>query len=111
MSINRRTFVAGAVAAGTAISTSSVFAQSYPTHNIRLIVPYPPGGGTDFFARLVATEMGTNLGQTIIVENRPGAGTLIGAEAVARAQPDGYTFLLGDTSTYASNRSLYSKLP
>ena len=111
MSINRRTFVAGAVAAGAAMSAAPAFAQGYPTRPIRLIVPYPPGGGTDFFARLVATEMGANLGQTIIVENRPGAGTLIGAEAVARAQGDGYTFLLGDTSTYASNRSLYSKLP
>lgn len=111
MSINRRTFVAGAVAAGAAMYAAPAFAQGYPTRPIRLIVPYPPGGGTDFFARLVATEMGANLGQTIIVENRPGAGTLIGAEAVARAQGDGYTFLLGDTSTYASNRSLYSKLP
>ena len=111
MTINRRTFVAGAAAAGAAITASPVFAQGYPTRPIRLIVPYPPGGGTDFFARLVATEMGNNLGQTIVVENRPGAGTLIGAEAVARATPDGYTFLLGDTSTYASNRSLYTKLP
>lgn len=111
MTINRRAFVAGAAAASAALSAPSAFAQTYPAHTIRLIVPYPPGGGTDFFARLVATEMGTNLGQTVIVENRPGAGTLIGAEAVARAPADGYTFLLGDTSTYASNRSLYSKLP
>jgi tripartite-type tricarboxylate transporter receptor subunit TctC len=111
MTINRRTFVATALAAGTAMTASPVFAQGYPAHTIRLVVPYPPGGGTDFFARLVATEMSANLGQTIVVENRAGAGTLIGAEAVARAQPDGYTFLLGDTSTYASNRSLYAKLP
>ena len=111
MTINRRTFVAGSIAAGAAVTTSPVFAQNYPAHTVRLIVPYPPGGGTDFFARVVATEMGASLGQTVVVENRPGAGTLIGAEAVARAQPDGYTFLLGDTSTYASNRSLYAKLP
>lgn len=111
MNINRRTFVTGAVAASAAMPIAPAFAQGYPTRPIRLIVPYPPGGGTDFFARLVATEMGNNLGQTVIVENRPGAGTLIGAEAAARATPDGYTFLLGDTSTYASNRSLYSKLP
>lgn len=111
MTINRRTFVAGSIAAGAAVTASAVFAQNYPAHTVRLIVPYPPGGGTDFFARVVATEMGASLGQTVVVENRPGAGTLIGAEAVARAQPDGYTFLLGDTSTYASNRSLYAKLP
>ncbi len=108
MTINRRTFVAAAIAA---VAASPVYAQNYPTRPLRLIVPYPPGGGTDFFARLVATEMGANLGQTIVVENRPGAGTLIGAEAVARSTPDGYTFLLGDTSTYASNRSMYTKLP
>ena len=111
MTINRRTLVAGSIAAGAAMTASSVFAQGYPAHTIRLVVPYPPGGGTDFFARLVATEMGNSLGQTLVVENRAGAGTLIGAEAVARAQPDGYTCLLGDTSTYASNRSLYAKLP
>jgi tripartite-type tricarboxylate transporter receptor subunit TctC len=108
MTINRRTFVAAAIAA---VAASPVYAQNYPTRPIRLIVPYPPGGGTDFFARIVATDMGNSLGQAIVVENRPGAGTLIGAEAVARAKPDGYTFLLGDTSTYASNRSLYTKLP
>ncbi len=116
MSTDRHAFfaaviVATALAAGAAVTAPPVLAQSYPTHPIRLIVPYPPGGGTDFFARVVATEMGAGLGQTVVVENRPGAGTLIGAEAVARAQPDGYTFLLGDTSTYASNRSLYAKLP
>ncbi len=116
MGTDRRTFFAAAIiatalAAGAAVTASPVFAQNYPAHTIRLIVPYPPGGGTDFFARVVATEMGNSLGQTVVVENRPGAGTLIGAEAVARAQPDGYTFLLGDTSTYASNRSLYAKLP
>lgn len=111
MTIDRRAFVATAIAAGAVATASPVFAQNYPLHQIRLVVPYPPGGGTDFFARVVATEMGNSLGQTIVVENRAGAGTLIGAEAVARAQPDGYTFLLGDTSTYASNRSLYAKLP
>ena len=112
MTIHRRAFVATAIAATImGAAATPVIAQSYPTHPIRLIVPYPPGGGTDFFARVVATDMGASLGQTIVVENRPGAGTLIGAEAVARATPDGYTFLLGDTSTFASNRSLYAKLP
>jgi tripartite-type tricarboxylate transporter receptor subunit TctC len=108
MMIDRRSFVAGTLAA---VAASPAWTQSYPSRPLRLVVPYPPGGGTDFFARVVATNMGRTLGQTIVVENRPGAGTIIGAEAVARAAPDGYTFLLGDTSTYASNRSLYQKLP
>jgi tripartite-type tricarboxylate transporter receptor subunit TctC len=107
MTVSRRSFVAGAIAA---IAATPAFAQNFPSRPVRLIVPYPPGGGTDFFARVVSTAMGQSLGQTIVVENRPGAGTIIGAEAVARSTPDGYTFLLGDTSTYASNRSLYQKL-
>lgn len=107
ITIHRRMFLAGAAAV---LAAPSAFAQGYPNRSIRLIVPYPAGGGTDFFARTVATPMGQALGQQIVVENRPGAGTNIGAESVARAQPDGYTFLLGDTATYAANRSLYSKL-
>lgn len=107
ITIHRRMFLAGT---GAVLAAPSAFAQGYPNRSIRLIVPYPAGGGTDFFARTVATPMGQALGQQIVVENRPGAGTNIGAESVARAQPDGYTFLLGDTATYAANRSLYSKL-
>ena len=74
-------------------------------------MPYPPGGGTDYFARLVGGAMGEALGQSVIVENRAGAATIIGAEAVAHAAPDGYTILLGDTATFAANKSLYQKLP
>jgi tripartite-type tricarboxylate transporter receptor subunit TctC len=107
MLIHRRTFLAGSAAA---LAAPSAFAQSYPNRPIHLIVPYPAGGGTDFFARVVAAPMGQTLGQQIVVENRPGAGTNIGAETVARAQPDGYMVLLGDTATFAANRSLYSKL-
>jgi tripartite-type tricarboxylate transporter receptor subunit TctC len=107
MLIDRRTFLAGSAAA---LAAPSAFAQTYPNRPIHLIVPYPAGGGTDFFARVVAAPMGDILGQQIVVENRPGAGTNIGAETVARAQPNGYMFLLGDTATFAANRSLYSKL-
>lgn len=107
MIIDRRSFIAGSAAAALA---APAFAQTYPNRPIHLIVPYPPGGGTDFFARLVATPMGQTLGQQIVVENRPGAGTNLGAEAVARAPADGYMFLLGDTATYAANKSLYAKL-
>jgi len=108
MTLDRRTFL---MATGAVLAApSSSFAQSWPSRPIHLIVPYPAGGGTDYFARLVATPMSQTLGQQIVVENRPGAGTNLGAEQVARAQPDGYTFLLGDTATYAANKSLYAKL-
>jgi tripartite-type tricarboxylate transporter receptor subunit TctC len=94
-----------------ALACSALHAQSYPTKPIRLIVPYPPGGGTDFFARTVSAKLSDNLGQQVVVENRPGAATIIGAEAVAKSAPDGYTILLGDTATFAVNPTLYKKLP
>jgi tripartite-type tricarboxylate transporter receptor subunit TctC len=87
-----------------------VVAQGYPQKPIRLVVPYPAGGATDFFARLVFPKVGDALGQPVVVENRPGAGTAIGASEVARSAPDGYTILLGDAGTYAFNPSLYKKL-
>jgi tripartite-type tricarboxylate transporter receptor subunit TctC len=85
-------------------------AQSYPARPVHLIVPYPAGGGTDFFARLVGNKMSELIGQPVVVENKPGAGTNLGADFVAKAQPDGYTVLLGDVATYAANPSLYKKL-
>lgn len=110
MSIDRRSFIGAALGAAPALVASRAFGQGYPARPIHLIVPYPAGGGTDFFARVVAAPMSQTLGQQIVVENKPGAGTNIGAEGVARAQPDGYTFLLGDTATFAANKSLYAKL-
>ena len=101
-----------AIAVGAA-ALSAVFAahaQGYPTKAVRLIVPYPAGGATDFFARLVFPKMGEALGQQVVVENKPGAGTAIGASEVARSAPDGYTLLLGDAGTYAFNPTLYKKL-
>jgi len=109
MRTNRRRLITGALAAAAARAARAQ--SAYPNRPIHLIVPYPPGGGTDYFARLVGTAMAAPLGQSVIVENRPGAATIIGAEAVARAAPDGYTILLGDTATYAANKSLYQKLP
>lgn len=110
--LTRRAFMTGAAALGAMLAAPRYLAAqaAYPARPIHLIVPYAAGGGTDFFARLVGASMSTTLGQQIVVENRPGAGTQIGAEVVAKADPDGYTFLLGDTSTYASNVSLYQKL-
>jgi tripartite-type tricarboxylate transporter receptor subunit TctC len=86
-------------------------AQPYPSKPIRLVVPYPPGGGTDFFARTIGAKLADVLGQQVVIENRPGAATIIGAESVAKAAPDGYTVLLGDTGTFAVNPTLYKKLP
>ncbi len=113
MSETRRSILLKMAAASTASALSPwpVFAQAgYPTRPVRVIVPYAAGGGTDFFARLVFAAMGDQLGQQFVVENRPGAGTNIGAEAAARAEPDGYTLLLGDTATFSTNRTLYKKL-
>lgn len=84
-------------------------AQAYPDKAIKLIVPYATGGGSDAFARLVSPKMGELLGQAIVVDNKPGGGTAIGAVLAARSAPDGYTLLLGDNSTYSVNRILYAK--
>lgn len=83
----------------------------YPVKPIRLIIPYPPGGGTDTIARPLAQRLTDNLGQQVIVDNRGGAGGSIGMEFVARSAPDGYTLVVGLTAQLAVNPSLYSKLP
>jgi tripartite-type tricarboxylate transporter receptor subunit TctC len=88
-------------------AASSAPGQQYPNKPIRLIVPYPAGGATDVVARLLAERMSADIGQPIYVENRPGAGTMVGASAVARSAADGYTLLMGDTGTYALNPTLY----
>lgn len=84
---------------------------SYPNHPIRLIVPYAAGGGTDILARQLAKKAGDLLGQTIIIDNKPGAGTVLGASEAAKAAPDGYTLLWGDNATFALNPHTYKKLP
>src|SRR5205823_357977 len=99
-----------ALAAAALAATPAAQAQAYPAKPVRLIVPYPAGGATDFFARTVFTKVSESLGQQVVVENRPGAGTAIGASEVARSTPDGYTLLLGDAGTYAFNPTLYRKL-
>ena len=86
-------------------------AQDYPTKPIRLIVPQPPGGGFDFVARVVGEKLSERLGQSVVVENRPGSGTLVGTEAAAKAPADGYTLLLGALSNIALNPGLYKSLP
>jgi tripartite-type tricarboxylate transporter receptor subunit TctC len=93
--------------------TSAAFAQttSYPVKPIRLIIPYPPGGGTDVIARPLAQKLSENLGQQVIVDNRGGAGGNIGMEFVAKSAPDGYTLVVGLTAQLAVNPSLFPKLP
>jgi tripartite-type tricarboxylate transporter receptor subunit TctC len=83
---------------------------AYPEKTIRIVVPFAPGGGTDVIARTLAQEMAKDLGATIIIENKPGAGTIIGTQAVAASEPDGYTLLMG-TFANAVNPSLNAKLP
>jgi tripartite-type tricarboxylate transporter receptor subunit TctC len=83
-------------------------AQSYPTRPITLVVPFPAGGGTDAMARIIAEKLSVALGQQVVVDNRGGAGGLVGTRAVAKAAPDGYTLLLGHTATMGINPELYA---
>ncbi|THU05233.1 tripartite tricarboxylate transporter substrate binding protein [Lampropedia puyangensis] len=93
-----------------ALATPAVFGQNYPSKPIEWVVPYPAGGGTDVVARTLAEAMGKVLKQPMVVSNKPGAATNIGADYTARAKPDGYTLLSADTGTLAANPYLYSKL-
>ncbi len=86
-------------------------ADDYPTHPIRLIVPFAPGGPADVLARVISQKMGQSFGQSVVVENRPGGNTIIGAQVVARSDPDGYTLLMAMDSTLTMNQALYSELP
>lgn len=85
--------------------------NDWPTKPIRFVVPYPPGGPLDTMARVLAEQVKPTLGQSVIVENRPGAGGNIGADLIAKAQPDGYTLVMGAVATHAINPALYSKIP
>ena len=96
---------------GTAMAASDFAAQSFPTKPLRLIVPYPPGGGSDVMGRAIAERLSQQLRQQVIVDNRGGASTAIGAELAARAAADGYTLLIGTITTLAVNPNLRAKLP
>ena len=85
---------------------SSAHAQSWPAKPLRLIVPFPPGGSADILARAVGQKLAEGLGQPVVIDNRPGAGTAIGAEATAKAPPDGYTVMIGTVSSHAINPAL-----
>ncbi len=111
-SIRRHTLKALTLAALSTYALAPVaLAQgAFPNKPITLVVTYPPGGGADAMARLIAPKMGEALGQAVIIENKPGAGGQIGASAVAKAAPDGYTLML-DASSFSVNPALYPKLP
>jgi tripartite-type tricarboxylate transporter receptor subunit TctC len=96
---------------GLALATAAAHAQTFPTRPLRVVVPQPPGGGFDAVARTMAEPFAQQLGQPVIVENRPGAGTIVGTETVAKADPDGYTLLLGASANLVLNPGLYRKLP
>src|SRR3954464_7360540 len=102
-------FALAAWTLGSALSVNDALA-AYPERTIRIVVPFAPGGGTDVIARTLAQEMAKDLSATIIIENKPGAGTIIGTQTVAASEPDGYTLLMG-TFANAVNPSLNSKLP
>jgi tripartite-type tricarboxylate transporter receptor subunit TctC len=92
------------------VFSSSPASALYPDRIVRIVVPFAPGGGTDVIARTLAQEMARDLGATIVIENKPGAGTIIGTQAVATSEPDGYTLLMG-TFSHAVNLSLNARLP
>ncbi|MCU7375246.1 tripartite tricarboxylate transporter substrate binding protein [Paucibacter sp. O1-1] len=105
MKTNRREF-----ALGLAALSAPAWAQAWPARPIKLIVPYPPGGFTDVTARLVAQKLQERLGQAVVVDNKPGANSIIGVDALAKSAPDGYTMAVV-IAAYAANTTLYPKLP
>lgn len=106
--VSRRGVLAGLPALlGPSLLPGRARAQAWPGRPIRLIVPYPPGGASDVIARLVARQLGTGLNTTVFIENRPGASTMIGAEAGARADPDGYTILMASATTMCVVPTIY----
>ena len=100
-----------AAAGAAALSWSVAQAQNYPSKPVKMVVPFPPGGSLDIAGRLIAQKLTDAWGQSVVVENKPGAGGNIGADFVAKSPPDGYTILLGALSTHAVNPSLYAKMP
>lgn len=97
--------------ASTGLLPALALSQAYPSKPIRMVVPFPAGGATDLFARVLSQKIGEKLGNSVVVENKPGAGGTIGSDLVAKAAPDGYTFLLATTSTHSVAPSLNAKIP
>ena len=109
--MDRRTLLATLASGAAVAATPFAHAQEYPAQLVKWVVPYPAGGGTDVIARVLAESMRQTLGQQIVVDNRPGASTNIGADIVAKSKPDGYTIMSADNAVLAFNEHLFSKLP
>ena len=103
----RRGFVAGSLLAMMAtMATLPAFAQAFPSKPVKLVIPFPPGGSLDNVGRLLAQKISDSWGQPIVIENRPGAGGNVGADAVAKSPPDGYTVVMGALSTHAAGNDV-----
>jgi tripartite-type tricarboxylate transporter receptor subunit TctC len=102
------TLLIAALCAFTSVATQ---AQPFPNRPVRLVIPFPPGAATDALGRLLGQRLGESWGQSVVVDNRPGAGSIVGAQAVASAPPDGYTVFMGHIGTHGANPALYAKLP
>ncbi len=115
----RKTFVAAVLMTCAALSATPAQAQAsspgsgqaYPNKTIRIVVPYPAGGGIDLIARAIGNQLTQRWGQPVVIENKPGAGTIVAADSVAKSSPDGYTLMLTTDSTISVNPHLYAKLP
>ena len=108
--MNARTFVAAAVCAVATLHAAGAAAQAWPVKPIRLMVPFPPGGSTDIVARIVAQKLSERLGQSIVIENRGGAGGTIGTAVIAKSAPDGYNLTVASTSTHVVAPGVYARL-
>lgn len=106
-----RFVVVFSLVAASCFSLSHAQGSNYPNRVVKVVVPQPPGGGFDFVGRLLADRMGKQMGQGFVVENKPGSGTLVGTDFVAKSAPDGYTLLVGSVSNLALNPGLYRNLP
>lgn len=106
-----RLLVTVLLAVAAVLGSSAALAQAYPAKPIRLIIPFPPGGATDIIGRTLAQKLSTQLGQSVVVDNKPGAGGTLGSAEAAKAAPDGYTLLLATTSTHSIAPSLYKNMP
>ncbi len=107
----RRSLLAALAAAAVGLAPALAQAQDYPSRPVKLVVPFGPGTTTDIISRVIAEALGKPLGQTVVVENRAGAGGVIGSDLVAKSPADGYTIVMGTVGTHAINASLYKRLP
>ena len=107
----RRPVLSSLLALAATLASGGAFAQAWPAKPIRIVVPFPPGGGTDIIARETSQRVAKATGWTFVIDNKPGAGGNLGVDAAAKSPADGYTIVLGQTSNLAINPSLYAKLP